>query len=195
KMTFTLGPDLMASAADFLPSTVAGLAVRAYGRMRMAESVKPVFNTVISNVPGVNVPLYSMGSKMVANFGMGPVVHGVGLFHPVVSYNGMIAISIVACREMMPDPAFYMSCLQASFDEMYAATVGAAAKEPVEKPVEKPATKPAKKAAAKRKTKKKAAKRKATKAPAKAEAKPAEPGAPKSASVTPLNGDTRPAAD
>ncbi|MEM7803695.1 MAG: wax ester/triacylglycerol synthase family O-acyltransferase [Pseudomonadota bacterium] len=195
KMTFTLGPDLMASAADFLPSTVAGLAVRAYGRMRMAESVKPVFNTVISNVPGVNVPLYSMGSKMVANFGMGPVVHGVGLFHPVVSYNGMIAISIVACREMMPDPAFYMSCLQASFDEMYAATVGAAAKKPVEKPVEKPATKPAKKAAAKRKTKKKAAKRKATKAPAKAEAKPAEPGAPKSASVTPLNGDTRPAAD
>ncbi|MEL6870020.1 MAG: wax ester/triacylglycerol synthase family O-acyltransferase [Pseudomonadota bacterium] len=123
KMTFTAGTGLAVAAAELLPSTTAGMLVKAYSRMRIAESLPPMFNTVITNVPGVNVPLYSMGSKMVANFGLGPVVHGVGLFQPVLSYNNRITISAISCREMMPDPAFYCDCLQAAFDELKAATI------------------------------------------------------------------------
>jgi len=78
---------------------------------------------VITNVPGVNVPLYSMGSKMVSLYGMGPVVNGLGLFQPVLSYNNSITISVVSDRDMMPDPAFYTQCLQQSFDELKAATI------------------------------------------------------------------------
>ncbi|MEL7311921.1 MAG: wax ester/triacylglycerol synthase family O-acyltransferase [Pseudomonadota bacterium] len=124
KMTFAMGPELAVSAAEFLPSTTAGLLVRAYARMRLSESLPPLFNTVITNVPGVNVPLYSMGSQMVANFGLGPVVHGLGLFQPVLSYNNQITISAVSCREMMPDPAFYCDCLQQSFEALKDATIG-----------------------------------------------------------------------
>ena len=124
KMTFALGPEIAVGAAEFVPSTTAGLLVRAFARMRLAESLPPLFNTVITNVPGVNVPLYSMGSKMVANFGLGPVVHGLGLFQPVLSYNNEITISAVSCREMMPDPAFYCDCLQKAFDELKDATIG-----------------------------------------------------------------------
>ena len=78
---------------------------------------------MITNVPGVNVPLYSMGSRMVATFGLGPVTHGLGLFQPVLSYNNTITISAVADRDLMPDPAFYAECLQSSFDELKAATL------------------------------------------------------------------------
>jgi hypothetical protein len=60
---------------------------------------------------------------MVATYGLGPVVHGVGLFQPVLSYNDTITISAVADRSMMPDPDFYVECLQASFDELKAATI------------------------------------------------------------------------
>jgi hypothetical protein len=88
---------------------------------------------VITNIPGVNVPLYSMGSRMVASYGLGPVVHGIGLFQPVMSYNNTITICAIADRDMMPDPAFYSECLQASFDELKSATIGADANPPVRK--------------------------------------------------------------
>jgi hypothetical protein len=64
-----------------------------------------------------------MGSKMVSLYGLGPLVNGLGLFQPVLSYNNTITISAVSDRYMMPDPAFYMQCLQESFDELKAATI------------------------------------------------------------------------
>ena len=93
-----------------------------YGRTGLARRLPPIFNTVITNVPGPNMPLYSMGSRMVANYGLGPIVHGVGLFQPVIGYNGQITISAISCREMMPDPAFYCDCLSESFDDLRKAT-------------------------------------------------------------------------
>ena len=85
-----------------------------------------------------------MGSQMVSSYGLGPVYPGLGLFQPVLSYNGTLTISAVSDRDMMPDPGFYMECLTASYDEMKKATI------------ERPAPK-------KKKAKKKAAKKKATK--------------------------------
>jgi len=58
---------------------------------------------------------------------MGPIGDGLGLIHPVFSYCGQITISATSCRKLMPDPAFYAKCLQDSFDELTAATVGTSA--------------------------------------------------------------------
>ncbi|MDH4107250.1 MAG: wax ester/triacylglycerol synthase family O-acyltransferase [Gammaproteobacteria bacterium] len=123
KLTHTMGPNLAADAAEFLPSTVSGLVARMYANSGVADRIPPLFNTVITNVPGPNMPLYSMGSRMVSTYGLGPVVHGLGLFQTVLSYNNSITISAVADRDMMPDPAFYNECLRASFDELKAATI------------------------------------------------------------------------
>ena len=142
KVAHTMGPDLAADAAEFLPSTVSGLLARTYASAGMADRVPPIVNTVITNIPGVNVPLYSMGSRMVSTYGLGPVTHGIGLFQPVISYNDTITVAAVADRDMMPDPAFYAECLQASFNELKAATI--------EKPAPKK-KKPKKKAPARKK--------------------------------------------
>ena len=123
KLTHTMGPHLAADAAEFLPSTMTSWLARTYAASGMVNRMPPLFNTVITNVPGVSMPLYSMGSRMVATFGLGPVVHGLGLFQPVLSYNNTITISAVADRDMMPDPAFYADCLQESFDELKSATL------------------------------------------------------------------------
>ncbi|MEO0574740.1 MAG: wax ester/triacylglycerol synthase family O-acyltransferase [Pseudomonadota bacterium] len=193
KMTFAMGTGLAVGAAELLPSTTSGMLVKAFSRMRLAESLPPMFNTVITNVPGVNVPLYSMGSRMVANFGLGPVVHGVGLFQPVLSYNNEITISAVSCREMMPDPAFYCDCLQASFEELKAATLGAAAQPNADSAKtkrvaakKKPAKKTAKKRVVRKKAAKKAAKPKATDAAKPAQA-PAGEVAPAATNVSPIS--------
>lgn len=169
KLAHTMGPHLAADAAEFLPSTTSALLARTYANSGLADRLPAIVNTVITNVPGVNVPLYSMGSRMVATYGLGPVTHGLGLFQPVLSYNGTITISAVADRDMMPDPAFYSECLQSAFDELKEATIEKSAKKPpvskkpsadTAKP--KPA-KPAKRNVAKRKAVKKNRKKAAAK--------------------------------
>ncbi len=128
KLLATAGRGLSVEAAELIPAPAGTLLARLYARARLAERLPPIYNTVITNVPGANVPLYSMGSRMVANYGLGPCVHGVGLFQPVIGYHGRITISAIACREMMPDPAFYCECLQAAYDELKLAATGIAEK-------------------------------------------------------------------
>jgi len=137
RLTRTVGASLGTELAHFLPSTTTGLMATAYGRYGLAERLPPVFNTVITNVPGPNFPMYSMGSRMVTNFGLGPITHGVGLFQPVIGYNGQITISAISCREMMPDPGFYCDCLTETFEELKKA-----AKRPVKKSKAKRSKKP-----------------------------------------------------
>ncbi len=116
-----VGARTMTDMTQFMPGMLAGLAARVYSRLGLANRVRPFLNTVITNVPGPQVPLYFSGAKMVSLFGMGPIADGMGLIHPVFSYSGRISISVTACREQMPDPGFYAQCLQDSFDSLYAA--------------------------------------------------------------------------
>jgi hypothetical protein len=119
-----VGARLLTDYSQFIPSALSGLAARLYTRFGLANSVNPFFNTVVTNVPGPQQPLYFSGARLVTSFGMGPIGDGLGLIHPVFSYCGQITISATSCRKLMPDPAFYAQCLQDSFDELTAATVG-----------------------------------------------------------------------
>ncbi len=165
KLTHTMGPHLATDAAEFLPSTISGLLARTYASSGLVDRLPPLVNTVITNVPGPNIPLFSMGSRMVATYGLGPVVHGLGLFQPVLSYNNTITISAVADRDMMPDPAFYAQCLQESFDELKSVTI--------EKPKLKSTGKSSEKASAGKKKKAGGSKKAAKKKPSKRSKKPA----------------------
>jgi diacylglycerol O-acyltransferase len=121
-----VGARTMTDITQFMPGALAGLAARLYTRLGLANAVKPFLNTVITNVPGPQIPIYFTGAKMVGFYGMGPVMDGMGIIHPVFSFAGRISISVTACRDMMPDPAFYARCLQASFDELLDAALEAA---------------------------------------------------------------------
>src|SRR5690554_770326 len=88
-------------------------------KARVMERFGPfVCNTMITNVPGPNFPLYHAGAKMVAYWGIPPVMDCLGLSHAVFSYCGRISLSALACRQMMPDPAFYAECMEKSFEEL-----------------------------------------------------------------------------
>lgn len=78
-------------------------------------------NTVISNVAGPNFPLYCSGAKLLRYHGLGVLTAGVGIFHLVFTYCDEMTITILADREMMPDPAFYRQCMDESFAELQAA--------------------------------------------------------------------------
>ena len=97
--------------------------------MNLAVRIDAVsFNTMVSNVAGIQQPLYFCGAKMVSMYGMGPIIDQMGLFHAIFSYDGKITFTFTACREMLPDPDFYAQCIQASFDELKAAALKPARK-------------------------------------------------------------------
>lgn len=113
-----MGAHTMTDISQVLPGTFSGLAARLYTRLGLANRVRPFLNTVITNVPGPQFPLYFTGARMVALYGMGPVMDGMGIIHPVFSYSGRISIAVTACREQLPDPGFYADCIQLSFEEL-----------------------------------------------------------------------------
>ncbi len=123
-LTNALGAKLMTDYSQFIPSSVAGMASRLYTRLGLANRTRPLFNCVITNVPGPQIPLYSAGAKLVKHFGLGPIYDGMGLIMPVWSYNGRLSISISACREMIPDPEFFAGCIQQAYDDVRNATIG-----------------------------------------------------------------------
>ncbi|WEK02372.1 MAG: wax ester/triacylglycerol synthase family O-acyltransferase [Candidatus Sphingomonas phytovorans] len=149
-MTNAVGARSLADYSQLIPSGLAGLAARLYTRVGAANTHAPVFNTVVTNVPGPRVPLYFCGAKMLASYGTAPVFDSMGLINPVYSYGDTIAISFTADRGMMPDPEKYAAALQSSFEALKAATLGGtepvkpkAAPRPRAAVKPKPAAKPA----------------------------------------------------
>jgi WS/DGAT/MGAT family acyltransferase len=121
------GARLMTDLNRHIPAATLALAGRLVTQMGLGNMISPLFNCVITNVPGPQVPLYMNGARMVTQYGLGPVGDSVGLFMPVLSYNGRLTISFTSCREIMPDPAYFSACIQESFDEMRDAARGALA--------------------------------------------------------------------
>jgi len=75
-------------------------------------------NLFISNVPGAQVPLYLAGARLVQQFGAAPLANNMGLFVATPSYNGRIAFSLISERAIMPDIAFFRTCIDASFVDL-----------------------------------------------------------------------------
>lgn len=118
-----IGAKAMTDYGQFIPSALTAQAARLASSWGLISRLRPIYNCVVTNVPGPPIPLYNTGAKMVATYGTGPVIDGVGLFHVISSYCGSFIISATSCRDMMPDPEFYKQCLQESFEEMHQAAI------------------------------------------------------------------------
>ena len=118
-----IGADLLRDAAAFSTPALAALAARLYSRMRISDRHAPVFNTVVTNVPGPPVPLYLAGARVVAHFGHAPIIDGMGLMIVVLSYMDRIDLGFTACREITPDVTDIAERTSAALAELHAALV------------------------------------------------------------------------
>jgi hypothetical protein len=100
----SMDSNLLRGWAQFIPPATMGLAMKLYSSNELAEHHPPVFNLVISNVPGPDFPLYYLGAKIDAMYPLGPVFHGSGINITVFSQNGQLNIGAIACKEHVPDP-------------------------------------------------------------------------------------------
>jgi len=108
---------------DFIPFGVANRVLRLYSRFRVSEMHSPVFNLVITNVPGPQVDMYMAGHKLLATMGMAPLIDGMGLLITVLSYNGVLSISPTSCPAVMPDLDLFTRYLRESANELEAAVL------------------------------------------------------------------------
>jgi diacylglycerol O-acyltransferase len=82
-----------------LSSRIARLA----GNLRVFDHMRPLFNVVVSNIPGPQSPLWFANSRLRAVYPVGPIVEGVGLNITAMSYMGTLYIGILGCRDLVPE--------------------------------------------------------------------------------------------
>ncbi|MCR2835055.1 WS/DGAT/MGAT family O-acyltransferase [Parerythrobacter lacustris] len=118
-MTDAIGARNMTEVSKVSPALYMALGAQLYTRLSLADrGVGPIFTTVVTNVPGPPVPIYSAGARLESMMGLICLTDGMGLAHVVQSYTSEATISFTADREMMPDPEFYAQCIQDSFEEL-----------------------------------------------------------------------------
>ncbi|MFN3231052.1 MAG: WS/DGAT/MGAT family O-acyltransferase [Alphaproteobacteria bacterium] len=123
ELTSAIGAKTLTDFSQFIPGVTMGLASRMASSLGLATQVQPIVNTVLTNVPGPQFPLYFCGAEMVNQWSLGIVQDGLALFHGILSYNGKLTITAMSDREVMPDPAFYRQCMEEAFEELKAATL------------------------------------------------------------------------
>jgi hypothetical protein len=72
-------------------------------RARVANSLPPFANVLISNVPGPSITLYFAGAKQVSTYPVSIPYHGMGLNITLQSYNGWLDFGVISCQKLMPD--------------------------------------------------------------------------------------------
>jgi len=82
------------------------------------EIPNTLLNTVSTNVPGPQIPLYMAGHKVLASFGCGMLSANIGLFNAIISYNQLLTIGATVDPRQIPDVWFYADCLKESFAEL-----------------------------------------------------------------------------
>lgn len=80
--------------------------------------VRPLFNLVISNVPGPREPLYMAGARMEANYPVSLIWHGYAINITVTSYLDNLDLGIIACRDTIPGVQRMLDHLETALAEL-----------------------------------------------------------------------------
>lgn len=113
-----LGPKAFLSVIDNIYP-----ALLKWGATRLVENgvlnkLPPIVNTVASNVPGLQAPVYFCGARLVDYIGLGFLAPTMTLFHVISSTEDRINISFVGCPSTLPNHDAYRQALQNSFDAL-----------------------------------------------------------------------------
>ena len=113
-----LGAETLQELAELTPAGVAAMAARVYTRVRGADRHRPIWNVVVSNVPGPRIPLYFAGAKVEAMYPIGPVHEMCGLNITIFSYQDMVYVGLNADRSLVPDVDLIGRAVCAEIEEL-----------------------------------------------------------------------------
>ena len=95
--------------------------MNAYTALHLDRLHPPIFNILVSNVPGPPIPVYSAGAKLVSTYPLGPLLVGCGLNLTVFSYVDNVDIGLIACPDVVDDVEAVAEALPPALHDLSAA--------------------------------------------------------------------------
>lgn len=102
-------------APPMVVDAVSRVVVRAVHRLPQRS-----INTVVTNVPGPQFPLYCLGHEVLENRPFVPISHGVRVSTAILSYNGLLFFGITGDFETAPDVHVLASAASAGIERLAA---------------------------------------------------------------------------
>jgi WS/DGAT/MGAT family acyltransferase len=106
-----VGAEFLMNIGSWAPPTIHAMAARLAARGR-------VFNLVVSNVPGPQIPMYIAGAKLLAQYPIMPIAETMGLSIAATSLAGTMAFGLTADWDTLPDIEFLAAAMEESLVEL-----------------------------------------------------------------------------
>jgi WS/DGAT/MGAT family acyltransferase len=114
----SVGADALVALSGFAPPTL-----HAMGARLASGLTRRLFNLVVTNVPGPQVPLYAAGARMLEIFPIVPLATGQAVTIGLTSYAGGVYYGLNADRDAMPDVDVLANLIEESLAELVTASL------------------------------------------------------------------------
>jgi WS/DGAT/MGAT family acyltransferase len=104
-----LAVQMLMAAAEWAPSALLSLG---------SQATSGPINMIVTNVPGPQVPLYMMGSKLLEMFPQVPLLENTGLGIALFSYDGNLYWGFNCDPSLVPDIGTFVSMIRSAFAEL-----------------------------------------------------------------------------
>ncbi len=102
-----LGVEMMMQVAEWTPSTLLSLGARA---------LSGPINSIVTNVPGPQMPLYCNGARLEAIYPQVPLLEGLGVGIALMSYDGRVFWGVNSDPEIVADADGFVAGLRESLE-------------------------------------------------------------------------------
>ncbi len=109
--------DVVMHLLDLAPPMIVGTVSKLAERV-MQENPQHSVNTVTTNVPGPQFPLYCLGREMLDYLPFGPIAHGIRICTAILSYNGKLTFGVTGDRATMPDVDVLAGAIPAAVEDL-----------------------------------------------------------------------------
>jgi WS/DGAT/MGAT family acyltransferase len=113
----TVPAGALARLGGHAPPTLHALGARAASGI-----ARRIFNLVVTNVPGPQVPLYAVGARMRETYPVVPLAAGQALAIGITSYDGGVFYGLNGDRDALPDLDVVAHTIDEALDELLAST-------------------------------------------------------------------------
>jgi WS/DGAT/MGAT family acyltransferase len=106
-----VGAQLLTSIGEYAPPTIMAQAARLVARQR-------AFNLVVTNVPGPQFPLYSLGRQMLEVYPVLPLSGNTTIGVALLSYNGTVGFGLLGDYDAAKDIGILAEGIEKSIQEL-----------------------------------------------------------------------------
>ncbi|HVF06321.1 MAG TPA: wax ester/triacylglycerol synthase family O-acyltransferase [Frankiaceae bacterium] len=109
----SVGAQSLVGLAGFVAPTL-----HAMGARVASSFTSRLFNVVVTNVPGPQIPLYAAGAEVLEVFPVVPIAKGQAVSIGLTSYNGGVFYGLNCDRDAMPDADVLAQCIEEALADL-----------------------------------------------------------------------------